>query len=53
MEEKKLDMRLVEKFIARKRLDPKELDQALSKLPDDSANAEYISLEELRDIDVK
>ena len=44
---KKLDVRLVERNVARGVLTQDELDKALAKLPDDSENAEWVSVESL------
>jgi hypothetical protein len=46
-EAKKLDTRMVERNIARGRVDHEDLEKALKKLPDDAENAEYISLDTL------
>jgi len=44
---KKFDTRMVERNIARGVLAPHELSEVLGGLPDDSENAEWISVEEL------
>ena len=44
---KKLDVRLVERNIARGVVTPEELSKAVAKLPDDSENAEWVSVEAL------
>lgn len=44
---KKLDTRVVERNVDRGVLNPKELEKSLKDLPDDSENAEYISIEAL------
>lgn len=44
---KKLDVRLIERNIARGVLTPDELNKAVTKLPDDSANAEWINVDSL------
>lgn len=47
MDEKKLDVRLVERGLARGQLTPDEVQASLKKLPDDADNAEYIAIETL------
>lgn len=44
---KKFDVRLVERNIARGRVTSKELEDALKVLPDDSENAEWVSIDSL------
>jgi hypothetical protein len=44
---KKYDVRLVERNIARGLISAKEFEEAIKNLPDDSENAEYISIETL------
>jgi hypothetical protein len=44
---KKLDVRMIERNIARGVITQAELDAAASQLPDDSENAEWVSLESL------
>ena len=47
VEFKKLDVRLVERNLARGALTAAELNQAVSQLPDDSENAEWVNIETL------
>lgn len=49
VEAKKLDTRMVERNISRGVIAAKDQDTALKALPDDSANAEYVSLESFSD----
>jgi hypothetical protein len=44
---KKMDVRMVERNLARGVLTQAEVDSATSQLPDDSENAEWISIESL------
>ena len=44
---KKLDVRLIEKGIARGNLNAAEIEKSLKLLPDDSENADYVSIEDL------
>lgn len=44
---KKLDVRMVERNVARGVISAEEVDKAVKKLPDDADNAEYVSLETL------
>jgi len=44
---KKLDVRMVERNIARGVISQDDLEKALRKLPDDEENAEWVSLDEL------
>ncbi len=46
-ESKKFDVRVVERNINRGRVQPQEFQQAVQSLPDDSENAEWISIESL------
>jgi hypothetical protein len=52
LQEKKFDIRLMERNISRGLLNDDEVQKALKQLPDDSANAEWISLETLKTGDV-
>ena len=47
VEDKKLDVRMVERNIARGVVSHDEHQKAVAKLPDDDDNAEYISIEEI------
>ena len=51
IEEKKLDVRVLEKHLARGVVKNEVLESALKRLPDDSDNAEWISLETLEQLD--
>jgi hypothetical protein len=44
---KKLDVRLIERGIARGALSQNELEKSTKELPDDSENAEYVSIESI------
>lgn len=44
---KKYDVRLIERNVARGLISAKEVDDAIKNLPDDSENAEWISIESL------
>lgn len=44
---KKMDTRVVERNIARGVIPSQEVDKAVSALPDDAENAEYVSVEAL------
>ena len=48
LESKKLDTRVVERNLVRGIIAQSDLDKSLKTLPDDSANAEYTNLEELK-----
>ncbi len=48
LESKKLDTRVVERNLVRGVIAQADLDKNLKALPDDSANAEYTNLEELK-----
>lgn len=47
VESKKLDVRVVERNLDRGVIQHKEVEKATSELPDDSANADYVSIESL------
>jgi hypothetical protein len=47
VEQKKFDTRMVERNVARQVLSQDEVEKNLKKLPDDSENAEYTSIESL------
>ena len=47
VENKKFDTRMVERNVARQVISQDEVEKTLKKLPDDSENAEYISIESL------
>lgn len=47
IQEKKLDVRMLEKNLVRNVVTDKEVKQAMQSLPDDSENAAYISLDEV------
>jgi hypothetical protein len=47
VENKKFDTRMVERNVARQVLTQDEVEKVLKKLPDDSENAEYVSIESL------
>jgi hypothetical protein len=44
---KKLDTRVVERNVLRGTVSPTEVDKATKQLPDDAANADYTSIEDL------
>ena len=44
---KKYDVRLVERNVARGLITAKELEEAVKNLPDDSENAQYVSIDTL------
>ena len=44
---KKMDVRLAERNVTRGVLTPEEMEKNFKKLPDDAANAEWVSLEQL------
>ncbi len=46
---KKLDVRLVERNLARGVLTSEEFNHSVSQLPDDSENAEWVNIESLLD----
>ncbi len=47
VEEKKLDTRMVERNLTRGIVQQDDVKKAVSALPDDSANAEWVSIESL------
>jgi hypothetical protein len=47
VDKKKMDVRLVERNMARGVVTAAEVEQAVKALPDDSGNAEYVSIESL------
>lgn len=47
IQEKKLDVRMLEKNLVRNVVTDKEVKEAISSLKDDSENAAYISLDEI------
>ena len=47
VENKKFDTRMVERNVARQVISQDDVEKTLKKLPDDSENAEYISIESL------
>ena len=47
VDEKKLDVRLVERNLNRGSVTADEFEKAVKKLPDDIENAEYVSIETL------
>ena len=49
VESKKLDVRIVERNLTRGAVSIGELEKSLNNLPDDSENAEWVSLESLQD----
>ena len=51
IKDKKLDTRVVERNIDRGAVRSEDYDQALKELPDDSANAEYLNIEEFSNKD--
>ncbi len=48
---KKLDSRILERNIAKGVIQLSDVEKHLKSLPDDASNAEYVTLEELRDDD--
>jgi len=46
---KKLDVRMVERNVTRGVISQNDVEKALKQLPDDSENAEYVSIESLAD----
>lgn len=53
IEQKKLDIRMLDKNLARTVVSDKEVKTTISQLPDDSENADYISLDHLADPNTK
>lgn len=49
VETKKLDTRMIERNVARGVISQDDVEKALKKLPDDAANADWISIETLAD----
>jgi hypothetical protein len=49
VDSKKLDTRMVERNLSRGVIAPKEVEDALKKLPDDAENAEYVEIASLVD----
>jgi len=49
VESKKLDVRIVERNLTRGAVSIAELEKSLNNLPDDSENAEWVTLESLQD----
>ncbi len=49
IQEKKFDVRMLDKNLVRNVVADKDVKAHLEQLPDDSENAEYISIEELDD----
>jgi hypothetical protein len=47
VDEKKLDVRLIERNLNRGSVTPAEVQKSIEALPDDEDNAEYVSVEEL------
>lgn len=47
VESKKLDVRMVERNVARGVVSAKDVEEAMKRLPDDSANADYVSIQSL------
>ena len=47
VEEKKFDVRVVERNVERNAISAKDWDKTVKELPDDAANADYVSLESL------
>ena len=47
IQEKKLDVRMLEKNLVRNMVTDKEVKTAIAALPDDAENAAYISLDEV------
>lgn len=47
VEQKKLDVRLVERNISRGVVSQADVDQAVKALPDDAANASYVSIDSI------
>ena len=47
VDKKKMDTRVVERNVARGVIRPEDVQKAVKDLPDDSANAEYVSIEDL------
>jgi hypothetical protein len=47
VDQKKFDVRVAERNIQRGLLRPEDLERSLKDLPDDAANADYISIESL------
>ena len=46
---KKLDVRTIERNLARGVVSAAEVDQSIKQLPDDAENAEYVSIQSLAD----
>lgn len=49
VEFKKLDVRMVERNVARGVLSSEDVEKAIKKLPDDGENADWVSIEALAD----
>lgn len=47
LEEKEFDIRVTQRNLAKGKILHEELDRHLKKLPDETANAEYVSIEDL------
>jgi hypothetical protein len=49
IQEKKFDVRMLDKNLVRNVITDKDLKTHLEQLPDDSANADFLNIEELND----
>jgi hypothetical protein len=47
IQDKKLDIRMLDKNLVRNVVSDKEVKQAIASMPDDAENASYISLDEI------
>jgi len=51
LEDKKFDLRIIEKNLARGILQAQEQAKSVQQLPDDSASAEWVSLDDIQNSD--
>ena len=51
IEEKKFDVRVVEKNVSRQVVRSADVDRNAQQLPDDSASAEWVDIDQLKDTD--